>query len=222
MRTRNVLTRLAAAAPPAEPLLEAGEEDRIFERLVTAPRPAAGRLGSPRLRIAAAVCVAAAVAVVSSGVLSRAKPTATHQHPALSGSRITLAGYHFKTPAGFKASDTSCTPPATDAQAVTVLNSFASAASADGGCVGAFLLAPGSASAPPATPADATPVAVGSYQGYYVSSDTTLYVALETVNGPSTYLVLYAQGLTEDQLIAVAQSGLSSGVTVRANTVVHN
>lgn len=226
MRTRNALTRLAAAAPPAEPLLDAGEEDRILARILASPRPAAARSRSPRLRFGAvvggAVAVAAAVALVSTGVLSGAKPYATRRHAALSGSEIKLADYHFKTPAGFKASDTSCAPSASGGRPVAVLNSFAAAASADGGCVEAFLMAPGSSTAPAATPAGAVPVAVGDYQGYYVSSDSTLYVALKTASGPAPYLVLYAQGLTEDQLIAVAQSGLPSGSAASSNQVVHN
>ena len=33
MRTRNAIERLAAVAPP-EPLLDAGEEDRILQRIL--------------------------------------------------------------------------------------------------------------------------------------------------------------------------------------------
>jgi hypothetical protein len=225
MRTHNELDRLAAAAPHAAPRVGAEEEDRILAGIVARPRDSRRRLGlRPTLVLVAVALMAAVVAVVATR--GTAKLSAAGQHrAALSGSGIKFAGYHFKTPAGFKASDTSCTPPASDVQPVAVLNSFAAAASADGGCVEAFLLAPGSPTAPPATPADATPVAVGSYQGYYVSSDTTLYVQLVpllTVNGPATYLVLYGQGLTEDQLIAVAQSGLPSPSAASSNRVVHN
>ncbi len=233
MRTRSSLERLAASGQPllaqSDALVDAVEEDRIHAQIVSSGRsPAARRHRPPRAAlVAAAVTVIVAASVVAGLELHRgaarvAVPAGHDQHPhmTLDGARIQMAGYHFRTPAGFTATDTACSPPASDGQPVTVLNSFASAASADGGCVEAFLLAPGSPTAPPATPADATPVAVGSYQGYYVPSDTTLYVAIPTANGPSTYLVLYAQGLTEDQLIAIAVSGLPTG-SDSSNRVVH-
>ncbi len=65
------------------------------------------------------------------------------------------------------------------------------------------------------------PVDVGSYQGYYeaqgvgearpASYDVRRGVVRLELPGQamSTYLVLFAQGLTEDQLIAVAESGLA-------------
>ena len=88
-------------------------------------------------------------------------------------------------------------------------NGFAAAASADGGCVEAFYVISTSGSA---IPQGATPVDVGSYQGYVVAQDgaddSALYVVLP---GPGKYwqaLLLSAKGLTEAQLVAVAQSGL--------------
>lgn len=223
MRTRNALERLAAAAPAVELPADA-EEDRILERILTSPRPTARRRRPPTLALAGVAVLAAAgiAASLELGNSNPATPARGPHHVALRGATLKLAGYDFRTPAGFSASDTACAPPASAGQPMTVLSRFGAAASADGGCVEAFLLAPGSPTAPPATPADAESVDVGSYQGYFVSSDTTLYVALPTANEPSTYLVLYAQGLTEDQLIAVAQSGLPSSSDAGSNTVVHN
>lgn len=218
MPSRDVLNRLATVAPEADLPVDAAEEDRILARILASDRPiprSAWR--RPATLALIAVAVVAAAAVVASLEIGRSSPAAPQargrHHVALTGPRIKLAGYHFRTPAGFTASDAACAPPASVGQPMTVLIRFSAAASADGGCVEAFLLAPGSPTAPPATPADAEPVDVGSYQGYFVSSDTTLYVELPTVNGPHTYLVLYAEGLTEDQLIAVAASGLPSEST---------
>jgi hypothetical protein len=175
-------------------------------------KPRTSRRLHPALLLAAAAIGAAAIAVVSSGVLGRSTPPANrtrgHHLPALTGSSIELAGYKFKTPAGFRASSTSCETSSGSRQ-TPVLNGFAAAASADGGCVEAALLIRAEEA-----PAGAEPIGVGRYQGYYVSPDSsaesTLYVELPnaTGDGHPAYLVLYAKGLTEAQLVAVAQSGV--------------
>ena len=222
MPARNALTRLAAVAPTAEPSVDTGEEERILEGILASPRRTAARRRALLLVPAGAVVLAAAALAVSLA-FGHSKPVAstTNGHRvALTGARIQAAGYHFRTPAGFKASTSSCVPSTSDSGPhgitksgpVTVMNGFAAAASADGGCVEAFFML----SHDGTTPADngATPVDVGSYQGYYVpqdaSGESTLYVQLpKTADaGASVYLALFAENLTEDQLIAVAQSGL--------------
>ena len=224
MRTRNDLERLEAAGRPllaeAESLVDTGEEDRILARILASDRPPARPRATRRLRpallLAAAAVVAAAIAVVSSDVFTRSNPAAATQtggphRVALSGAAFQVAGYRFRSPAGFKASSSSCPGASSGSGPQTVLNGFAAAASADGGCVEAAYLIPGSPSAPDPTPADAQAVDVGSYQGYFVSQGSagdTLYVELPAGPAPHPYLVLFAEGLTEDQLIAVAQSGL--------------
>ena len=223
MRTCNDLERLEAAGRPllaaAESLVDVAEEDRILERILAsgrAPaRPRATRGLRPALLLTGAAVVAAAIAVLSSNVFTRsnaaAPQTTGHHRVALSGAAFQVAGYRFRSPAGFKASSSSCPGASSGSGPQTVLNGFAAAASADGGCVEAAYLIPGSPSAPDATPADAQAVAVGSYQGYFVSQGSagdTLYVELPAGPAPHPYLVLFSEGLTEDQLIAVAQSGL--------------
>jgi hypothetical protein len=222
MPTRNELERLAAAGRPllveAEPLVDADEEDRILERIVASSRaPGRARTPQPRrhaLLLAGAALLAAAIAVVSTGLLGRSNPPAPRTHGphrlALSGARIELSGYKFKTPAGFKASSDSCVAASSSSGPVTVLNGFAAAASADGGCVEAFLMVSSVGKSPGSEGAE--PVAVGTYQGYFVpedaSGESTLYVQLPKLGDLSDYLALFAEGLTEQQLIAVAESGL--------------
>jgi hypothetical protein len=226
MRTRDELERLAVAGRPllagADALVDAAEEGRILARILASDRPAeavARRRSTPRalwaaLVLVGAVVVAAGVAVVSTGVLGRSNSPATRprgdRNLALSGARIELAGYEFKTPAGFKASSDSCVAASSSSSGpVTVMNGFAAAASADGGCIEAFGMVSGSGS-----PAQhgAEPVAVGAYQGYYVpeddSGESTLYIQIPASGDLSHYLALFAEGLTEQQLIAIAQSGL--------------
>lgn len=215
MPARNALTRLAAVAPTAEPPVDAGEEERILEGILASPRRTAARRRA-RLLVPAGAVVLAAAALAVSLAFGHSKPvasTTSGHRVALTGARIQAAGYHFRTPAGFKASKTLCEATSGNGQPTTVLNGFASAASADGGCVQAFLEIPGSKGAPEPIPTDADAVDVGAYQGYYVDqadAGEVLYVQLpKTADaGASVYLALFAQNLTEDQLVAVAQSGL--------------
>jgi len=231
MRTRDALERLAAAEPVVELPVDAGEEERILERILASDRVRSRRRPDRRpvlaLLLAGAV-VAAAAAVAATGAFRSAGPhprvvePARHHRVVLTGPRIELAGYHFRTPAGFKASKSSCPGASSGSGPTTVLNGFASAASAEGGCVEAFLMRPGSPSAPNATPADTQPVDVGSYQGYIASAGSdgglNLYVELAAGPPPHPYLLLYAQGLDEEQLIAVAVSGLPASPTATGTT----
>ena len=166
------------------------------------------------------VGVALAAAVVAVASIGHGSPKSTggpaHHQISLSGARIQLAGYRFRTPAGFKKSTTACAsaPSAAD-KPTTVLNGFAAAASADGGCVeAAYLISPSNLPGVDLIPQDARQVDVGTYQGYYVPPDSsgtsTLYVELSKAAGDwnLAYLVLRGRGLTQDELVAVAVSGL--------------
>ncbi|MGH3008375.1 MAG: hypothetical protein ACRDLM_03060 [Gaiellaceae bacterium] len=224
MRTRNALERLAAAGTPlhagADKLVDDGEEDRILTQILGLDRQPVVDRGRRRgvLVLAGAVIVAASVVTVATDAFNNTnKPVAKTSGPhriALTGPRIQLAGYDFRTPAGFTASDTAC-------QTTMIINprvgasdprddpgDFAAAASADGGCLEAFAAAGVYAK----IPTGAQAVDVGNYQGYVVPPDSSgasaIYLALPQMGEYSPYLVLFAHGLTQDQLIAVAQSGL--------------
>jgi hypothetical protein len=214
MRTRNALERLAAAVP-AEPSIDSGEEDRILARIVVSDRSPARRsrpIAIGLVLVAAALTVAALAAGLMRGHPAPRVEVAESNGVPLTGARIKLAGYHFRTPAGFAPAD-ACesatpTPPGSPE---TPAHAMRAAASSDGGCVEAFFQVYTDGT----TPGDlgATPVDVGTYQGYYVpqvasSGKSALYVELPQGEARPVYLVLYSEGLTEDQLIAVALSGL--------------
>jgi hypothetical protein len=215
MRIRNELEVLAGAGQrliaDAESLVDAVEEGHILARILASDRPAVRAAGRrrPAFLLAGVAVLVAAAAVASLEISGGSRPTtkAGGLHGALSGAKIELAGYRFRTPAGFKPSTSSCAPASDE---TPVRNGFAAAASADGGCVEAAALIAANGSA---IPADSRPVDVGAYQAWLVSQDTgesTLYVELPNATGDqrSAYLVLFARGLTQDQLIAVAESGL--------------
>jgi len=216
MRTRNALERLAVAGSPllaeAESLVDAGEEEQILAQILASDRRVAAphRSRRPVLVLALGAIVTAAVAVVSTGAFTHSNPAAEHHRIVLTGPKLQLAGYHFRTPAGFTASSTACASGHRTGQS-TAMQNFAAAASADGGCLEAFIMISLNGSA---VPADATPVDVGAYQGYITAADSsqrmTLYVELPALGGEINWqaVVLVSQGLTTEQLIAVAQSGL--------------
>jgi hypothetical protein len=225
MRASNELSRLSAAAPgiaQTESLVDAGEEERILERILASSRGSAPVRRLPRrlavLLVGAVLASAAVAAAIETGGHGKQLGSApAPRHVALSGARIQLAGYRFRTPAGFKKSTTACaSDPSAAHQPTAVLNGFAAAASADGGCVeAAYLIAPSNlGNQGNLIPSAAKSVDVGTYQGYYVPPDSsgksTLYVGLPKAGGSQNivYLVLLARELTEEQLIAVAVSGL--------------
>ncbi len=221
MRTTDELERLTAAEPEllgqTESFVDASEEELILERIVAAGRPRAphrGRMTRRRRTALVVVGVALAAAIVAVASIGHgSRPASVSQGPhrfRLSGATIQLAGYRFRTPAGFKAAGGACngfingfgTQPSGN-------NPFSDAGSADGGCVeAAFLVGPDAS-----PPAGADPIAVGSYNGFLLSEGSqksVLYVELPNAGGPGNraYLELFARGLTPDQLVAVAQSGL--------------
>lgn len=221
MRTRNALERLAIAGRPllaaADALVGDRDVEQILERILASPRIGDIARSRPRRRLlvpvlVGAAVIAAAVAVASIEIGAGTSPTARGTGHGLTGATLQLAGYHFRTPTGFKASKTSCVPGSS--------NSFSAAASADGGCVEAFNFI--SSSGPPTAVQGAEPVTVGLFHGYFVPQDTSgrsaLYVQLPTLNHVSQYLVLLANGLTEDQLIAVAESGLPTTLSPTTTT----
>ena len=208
-------------------LTELHQEDTIEdpERVVGVARGAAGEPPRPRARPrsfrrsagAAAVAAGALVAIVIAGTALLAGPTGNPRGvPRTPASRTTLpsqaptlrlANYRFRLPAGFKEVDSPCTPTSSPAPgtAVTVLQHFAVAASAVGGCVEAELAA-GSATVPDGAKA----IQVGDYQGFIASTaptTETLYVAVATTDGDH-YLILSSSGLSPAELITIATSGL--------------
>jgi hypothetical protein len=211
MRTRNALERLAAVAP-TEPLLDAGKEDRILQRILASDRHISRQKRPVAVVLVAAVAVGAAIVAYATHGHTTSPPATIH-HATLNGARIEAAGYRFTTPAGFKSSDASCEGATSPGGPETPAHAMRSAASADGGCVEALYLIAGSPTAP--TPSmTGQPVDVGPFQGYYDAqgdSGATLYVELPQASAGGAapiFLALYAQGLTEDQMIAVAESGL--------------
>jgi hypothetical protein len=225
MRTSDALERLTAAGRPLLAddlsLVDEAEENRILERILASSRAQARPRTLRRLRpvlLAGAAVLAAVVAAAASGVFTHSRsalPRPNHQHVALTGARIQLAGYHFRTPAGFKASKSSCISAPVAGQSRPAIDGFAAAASADGACVeGVYFVAADWLQAHGLMPDASDAVDVGTYQGYYVPAQasedkSTLYVNLPNADGPRVvYLVLYARGVTEDQLIAIAESGL--------------
>jgi hypothetical protein len=224
MRTRNALERLTAAGAPllaqADALSDAAEEDRILEQILATNRaPAAGhRRRRAALVLVGVVVVAAAATVASIETGTGSAPltrTTTGQHKlAVSGRTIRLAGYRFRLPAGY-ASGT-CEPPATSTPGSpnTVIHSMQSAASADGGCIGVAILARSWTA-----PSDAQKVSVGSYDAFLVpgSPREGLFVQIPGSQGDQ-YLVISAEGLSEAQLIAIAESGLPANPAAGTKT----
>lgn len=214
MRARNELDRLAVAGRPlhaeADALVSAGEVDFILKRILSADRPASVGRKRPRAVFVLVGAVALAVAVATAAVMIGREGSRNNSH-GLTGATIHLAGYRFKTPAGFTTSNSgSCYlvidgfghPPG----AQPPPNAFSSAASADGGCVEAF--GTGSPSGF-VVPPNADPVEVDGYQGYVVHGELLLLFLWGTPLEPDgAYFALASKGVTEEQLIAIAQSGL--------------
>jgi hypothetical protein len=185
---------------------------------------------------------AAAVAAIAAGSLAltggaTARPKSTHQATAIHRAarvqpaavqRFQLAGYSLTLPAGYHAVSQNCpalTLPANVNVGVRTLgqNPYAAAASASGACI-EVVLAAGPLATPPS---GAQPVQVGPYQGYLVTNPNSieLYVGLPAAEGQHA-LILYANGLSPDDLIAVAASGLppngQGNTTVRSTPCTSN
>lgn len=198
MNVRNELQALDDVHPTrdlwADALARVGSGERF--------RPPHRKLS--RASLAAGVVLAAALAAIAATVLSRSSP------PALTGATIHLAGYHFRTPAGFTASSSACPAGGLLGNGFGIPpgpNAFTAAGSAAGGCVEASFF--GTRSGSPIPP-NAQPVDVGAYQGYLVQDELLqLLVYAPAVGGADApYLVLTTNDLTGDQLVAIALSGL--------------
>ncbi|HEY2354071.1 MAG TPA: hypothetical protein VGH79_04130 [Gaiellaceae bacterium] len=222
MRTRNPIERLANAGRPfladADALVDDGEREHILKRIVGSERSPARRRRRPIVLavVAAAVIGGALAAALTHGSAAPTPTTGGGRHLALTGAGIEAAGFHFKTPAGFTTSGTACAAALQSTPGGSDPTDFSAAASADGGCVEAYYRISGGLvscdpTAPPPPPPPGEAVDVGSYQGYYLAESyahATLSVNLPQAGAEPVYLVLYAHDLTEEQLIAVAQSGL--------------
>jgi hypothetical protein len=126
---------------------------------------------------------------------------------------------------GVKKSSGTCT----DWPDGSLIQRISAAAAAEGGCVDGGIAIDKSNKGPAQIlahiPSDAEPVAVGSYQGYFLADappdgpvdpgKMALYVYIPGAAGPGhlEYLVLFAKGLTEEQLIAAARSALPTSPT---------
>jgi|SRR5579871_6516701 len=213
----ETLERFEAGVAAADEVATSVARERL--RAAIAAEVADRRRTRGRRRGAAyAVGVAAAIALV----VVLAVPSGPGAHAPSTGKRgavLELASLHFSLPSGFVPRDTACaTPPSASLppdgnQAVhqvganpeTVLQAMRSAASADGGCLEVELAAGGDV-----VPAGATEIAVGGYTGYLstaANGDLTLVVAIPATDG-TDYLVLASEGLTQQQLVEIAASGL--------------
>jgi len=225
MPTRTELERLDAARPAVlqrtEAVVDRDEEDRILDRILGSGRATGGggdeaALLRPhtRSRRRAVGAAAAALLLITAGLvlaIDRGGSSSTrHGHGSASGpsrsvqgSTMKLVNFTFDLPSGFTATIDPCAAsgpgPATP---VPVMEEFGAAASADGGCIEAFL------SSSVTIPPGAKPVDVGSYQGFMASSgpsNESLYVTIPSAEG-THYLVLLAHGLTSEQVVAIAES----------------
>jgi hypothetical protein len=222
MRTRDELERLAAASGPllaeADSLVSATDEERILERVLAFDRVAAATHRRRRAGLVLVAVLAAGGIFASLEVGRGGSPSGRPGHPrqlALSGSSIQLAGYKFRTPAGFKPSSHSCISTPVANRPRPSIDGFAAAASANGGCVElVYLVAADWLQAHGLMPNATDAVDVGRYKGYFVppqasGKESTLFVNLPGADGRRVvFLVLLSRGLTEAQLIAVAESGL--------------
>jgi hypothetical protein len=205
MRTHSSLERLAVAGRPlladVDVLVDRPEQEQILGRIVTADRsPVRRRRPISASLVAAGLIAVAGISAWMAVDRSSAPSSRGYHRVALTGARLELAGYNFKTPAGFVDSNSSCEPGAT--------GRFSAAASADGGCVSAyFVFGPGASVIAP----DAQPIDVAGEQGFLVTGgdSLTLYAPLPKMGEDNQYLMLIGKGLTADELVAIAESGLS-------------
>jgi hypothetical protein len=120
----------------------------------------------------------------------------------------------------------------------SLIQRVSAAAAAEGGCVDGGIAIDKSNKGPAQIlahiPSDAEPVAVGSYQGYFLADappdgpvdpkELLLYVYIPGAADPGhlEYLVLNAKGLTEEQLIAAAKSALPTSPTSTTQACTQN
>lgn len=221
MRTRSSLERLATAGRPlfaaAESLVDGADQERILARIVASDRSVGRRRRPFALVLIAAAVIGAAVAAVVTHGHAAPSPRAHggHGHVALTGPRIQLAGYHFRTPAGFTASKEGCISAPAAGEPRPAVDGFASAAAADGACVeAAYIVAGDWLQDHDPIPDSAAAVEIGQYDGYYVASqgasgESSLYVNLPHADAERVvYLLLVARDVPKDELLAIAGSGL--------------
>jgi hypothetical protein len=240
MLANKELDRLTRVRPEildrTESVVDVAEEDVILrhilqdcriDRAIIRVGPASSRPARSIFRRslgAAVACVVLAALITVATVSSTGdhRPTVTSPsqstpssatQTSLAGPTIQLAGYSFRLPAGFSASRSACTDLARALGPSTRMlgsDPFASAASSEGGCIEAVL-----AAGPPATSsASATPVAVGPYKGFVVlvsSTATDLYVEIPAASAHHD-LILFGKGLSPEQLVAIARSGLPKSI----------
>jgi hypothetical protein len=195
---RQALAREAAAVPAAAC-------ERVRHRDY---RPRA----HSRAAVASAGLVIAALAASGGAYLAGVTrdsaggvPSATSP---LTGATITLDGYRFALPAGFKAITATCTAPIRGglAPSATVGSKFAAGASAHGGCVEAALF-----SGKLTLPGTASAVRVGNHQGYVMAQPAehriALYVSIPAAGG-GHWLVITAKDLSRAEVVAIAARAL--------------
>lgn len=237
----ELVARLGEAKPLSDESLAAAEASlRTVMAASSPPEPIRTRR---RLRRALAVAATvAAVAAIAAGSLAltgggTARPRSNHQatgthrvatiHPA-GVQKFQLAGYSLTLPAGYHTVGQNCPaltlPPDVNVGVRTLGRSrYAATASATGACIEAIV-----AAGPLATPpTGAQPVQVGPYQGYLVTNSDSieLYVGLPAAAGEHA-LILYASGLSPDELVSIAESGLppngKGNTTVRSTPCTSN
>jgi hypothetical protein len=142
---------------------------------------------------------------------------------ALTGGTMRLAAATMHLPAGFQTVPSACAPaPSGLGSSISFLNSsFAAAASANGGCIEAWLADATTTVVPP----QAVPVSINSYQGelyndqgtgfstLYATIPADLYVDVVSANGQpdptaTIDLVLTANGLSANELESIATAGV--------------
>ena len=160
-----------------------------------------------------ALGVAAGVTIATAGDDPASRDTrSAHGHPdvrstELDGQTIRLAGHTMRLPSGWTARGTAgCfDPDANPGDSGSALSGIATAASAAGGCLEAFLVGP--AFVPPGL----TPVRVGSAEGFDATkgSKVQLYIKQPFPSRTPYYLLLTATGISADELVTIAATGFA-------------
>lgn len=237
----DLVARLGEVEPVSDEALASAEAAlRAAMTAATGIEPARARRWARRSLVGAGAAAAAAIVALGSlalagggaGLTAARRTTGTTPHPAATVTvparriRIQLAGYRLALPAGYKAVSQNCPalPPNLDVNVgVRTLGEspYAAAETGTGSCI-EVILAAGPLATPPS---GAQEVQVGPYPGYLVTNPNSLelYVDLPSAGGQHA-VVLFASGLTADQLIAVAQSGLppSNNSAVRTTPCTSN